>query len=79
MDTQKSNQKRRIGNSARCHELLKLELVEIPKVLCDVFEAIIGAVYIDSGHNLEFLKLIKIPVFSFLMFLGAKALYKSLV
>jgi len=53
MDKQKSNQKRRIGNSSSCHEVLELELVEIPKVLGDVFEAIIGAVYIDSGHNLE--------------------------
>ena len=34
-------------------EPLELELVEVPKVLGDVLEALIGAIYIDSGHNLE--------------------------
>eukprot|EP00092_Neocalanus_flemingeri_P094328 GFUD01119932.1.p1 GENE.GFUD01119932.1~~GFUD01119932.1.p1 ORF type:complete len:115 (+),score=30.50 GFUD01119932.1:3-347(+) len=27
-------------------------MVEVPKVLGDVFESLIGAVYIDSGHDL---------------------------
>ena len=31
----------------------ELELVEVPKVLGDVFEAVIGAIFIDSGHDLE--------------------------
>ena len=31
----------------------EMELIEVPKVLGDVLEAIIGAIYIDSGHDLE--------------------------
>ena len=31
----------------------ELEMVEVPKVLGDVFESIIGAIYIDSGHDLN--------------------------
>ena len=31
----------------------ELELVEVPKVLGDVLESLIGAIYIDSGHNLK--------------------------
>ena len=31
----------------------ELELVEVPKVLGDVLESLIGAVYIDSGHDLQ--------------------------
>lgn len=31
----------------------ELELVEVPKLLGDVFEALIGAIFIDSGHDLE--------------------------
>ena len=34
-------------------DIPELELVEVPKVLGDVFEALIGAIFIDSGHNLE--------------------------
>ena len=29
-----------------------LEEVEVPKILGDVFEALIGAVFVDSGHDL---------------------------
>ena len=32
---------------------LELELVEVPKVLGDVLESLIGAIYIDSGHDLR--------------------------
>ena len=28
------------------------ELVEVPKVLGDLFEAIVGAVFVDCGHDL---------------------------
>ena len=31
----------------------ELEMIEVPKVLGDVLEAIMGAIFIDSGHNLE--------------------------
>ena len=31
----------------------ELKYVEVPKVLGDVFESLIGAVYIDSGHDLN--------------------------
>ena len=31
----------------------ELEYVEVPKVLGDVLESLIGAIYIDSGHDLE--------------------------
>ena len=31
----------------------ELEMVEVPKVLGDVFESLIGAVYLDTGHDLE--------------------------
>ena len=34
----------------------ELQEVEVPKVLGDVFEALIGAVYIDSGHCLHTVK-----------------------
>ena len=34
-------------------EPLELELVEVPKVLGDVLESLIGAIYIDSGHDLR--------------------------
>ena len=30
----------------------ELEMVEVPKVLGDVFESLIGAVYLDSSHDL---------------------------
>jgi len=30
----------------------ELEMVEVPKILGDVFEAVIGAIYLDSGHDL---------------------------
>lgn len=30
----------------------ELEMVEVPKILGDVLEALVGAVYIDSGHDL---------------------------
>ena len=33
-------------------ELFELDMVEVPKVLGDVFEAIIGAVFLDCGHDL---------------------------
>jgi len=33
-------------------EVLEMEEIEVPKVLGDVFEAIIGAIFIDSGHDL---------------------------
>ena len=33
-------------------EPLELDMVEVPKVLGDVFEAIIGAVFLDCGHDL---------------------------
>ena len=29
------------------------EMIEVPKVLGDVLEAVMGAIYIDSGHDLE--------------------------
>lgn len=29
------------------------EAIEVPKALADVFESIIGAVYLDSGNSLE--------------------------
>jgi len=31
----------------------EIELVEVPKVLGDVFEALFGAIFLDSGHDLE--------------------------
>ena len=31
----------------------ELEYVEVPKVLGDVLESLIGAIYLDSGHDLE--------------------------
>ena len=31
----------------------QLEMVEVPKVLGDIFESVIGAIFLDSGHNLE--------------------------
>jgi dsRNA-specific ribonuclease len=31
----------------------ELEMVEVPKVLGDVFESLIGAVYLDTSHDLE--------------------------
>ena len=31
----------------------ELEMVEVPKVLGDVFESLIGAVFLDTGHDLE--------------------------
>ena len=34
-------------------EPLELDMVEVPKVLGDVFEAIIGAVFLDCGHDLS--------------------------
>ena len=34
-------------------DVLEMEEVVVPKVLGDVFEAIIGAIFIDCGHDLE--------------------------
>ena len=34
----------------------ELEMVEVPKVLGDVFESLIGAVFLDTGHDLEILQ-----------------------
>ena len=34
-------------------DLPELEMIEVPKVLGDVLEAIMGAIFIDSGHDLE--------------------------
>ena len=34
-------------------DIPQLELVEVPKVLGDIFESVMGAVFLDSGHNLE--------------------------
>ena len=34
-------------------DIPQLEMVEVPKVLGDIFESVIGAVFVDSGHNLE--------------------------
>ena len=31
----------------------ELDMVEVPKVLGDVFEALFGAIYLDSGHDLD--------------------------
>ena len=31
----------------------EMEMVEVPKVLGDVLEAVIGAIFIDSGHDLQ--------------------------
>ena len=31
----------------------ELDMVEVPKVLGDVFEALFGGIYLDSGHDLE--------------------------
>jgi len=31
----------------------EIEMVEVPKVLGDVFEALFGAIYLDSGHDLK--------------------------
>ena len=31
----------------------EIEMIEVPKVLGDVFEAFFGAIYLDSGHDLE--------------------------
>lgn len=31
----------------------ELEMIEVPKVLGDVLESLIGAIFIDSGHDLE--------------------------
>ena len=30
----------------------ELDMLEVPKVLGDVFEALFGAIFLDSGHNL---------------------------
>ena len=30
-----------------------LEMVEVPKVLGDIFESVIGAIFLDSGHDLD--------------------------
>ena len=31
----------------------ELDMVEVPKVLGDVFEALFGAIFLDSGHDLS--------------------------
>ena len=43
-----------VGNLARINESEpeELDMVEVPKVLGDVFEAVMGAVFLDSGHSL---------------------------
>ena len=55
-------EERRMENSFHVHRDIKLineeeplhfEHVEVPKVLGDVLESLIGAIYIDSGHNLK--------------------------
>ena len=32
---------------------MQAELVEVPKVLGDLLESILGAVFLDSGHSLS--------------------------
>ena len=46
-------------------------LVEVPKVLGDVFEALICAIFLDSGMNLELVGKIVLPMF--MPFIGKNA------
>ena len=48
-DEEEINRSLRLINEVEPPEL---EMVEVPKVLGDVFESLIGAVYLDSGHDL---------------------------
>ena len=34
-------------------DIPQLEMVEVPKVLGDIFESVIGAIFLDSGHDLD--------------------------
>jgi endoribonuclease Dicer len=43
-------------------------LIEVPKVLGDVFEALVCAIFLDSGMNLELVWKIVLPMF--LPFIG---------
>ena len=65
-----------VRGNISCHILYVLciiqgELVEVPKVLGDLFESILGAVFLDSGHSLSAVwKVFRFCIYFFYLYIG---------